>query len=317
MDSFGQHPVETGCGYDPEDGVMHPVLRHSSWSLLLLPGLCGTAWAATDPAATVAAPFSWQQFLGPFHMVLLHLPIGFLTLVALLELWTWRKPSTERRQVIQFGLVLGVIATGLTMILGYLRASDGGYDELTLQSHRGWGIAGGALVAIACALHALLLKHPAPGGLVGFRLILFTGFLCLSVAGHHGGSLTHGTGLLTENAPDLLRSWANNPQEAPPTSSNDPALAAIRTVLDQKCVSCHGAEKQKGGLRLDTRTAALAAGDSTRPALTPGDPGRSEIVRAILLPRDHDEAMPPEGKETLTPTEIEAIIHWIQTGAPE
>ncbi len=286
-------------------------------TLLVLPCLCGTAWAATDPTAIGAAPFSWQQFLGPFHMVLLHLPIGFLTLVALLELWTWRKPSTERRQVIQFGLVFGVIATVLTMVLGYLRASDGGYDELTLQRHRGWGIAGAALVAIATSLHALLLRHPAPGGLVGFRLILFTGFLCLSVAGHHGGSLTHGTGLLTENAPELLRSWANAPHGSPATPASDPAFAEVQTVLNQKCVSCHGAEKQKGGLRLDTRTAALAAGDSDRPALIPGDPGRSEIVRAILLPRDHDEAMPPEGKETLTPTEVDAVIRWIQAGAPE
>jgi mono/diheme cytochrome c family protein/uncharacterized membrane protein len=250
-------------------------------------------------------------------MVLLHLPIGFLTLVALLELWTWRKPSVERRQVIQFGLFVGVIATFLTMFLGYLRASDGGYDELTLLRHRGWGIAGAALVAIACALHALLLKHPAPGGFIGFRLILFTGFLCLSVAGHHGGSLTHGTGLLTENAPSLLRSWVKEPQTAAATTNSDPALAGVRTVLDLKCVSCHGPEKQKGGLRLDTRTAALAAGDSSRPALVPGDPGRSEIVRAILLPRGHDEVMPPDGKESLTAIEIDAIVRWIQAGAPE
>jgi len=221
--------------------------------------------------------------------------------------------------VIQFGLMFGVAATALTMLLGYLRASDGGYDELTLQRHRGWGIAGAALVAISTGLHGLILRHPARGGLVGFRVLLFTGFLCLAVAGHHGGSLTHGSGLLTENAPEMLRHLMPQPSAPGPGTSvgggSGVGSAAMRVVLEQKCVGCHGMEKQKGKLRLDSREAAMTGGASGKPAIVPGDPGRSEVVRAILLPQSHDEFMPPDGKEPMSAEEVARLIQWIRDGA--
>ena len=275
--------------------------------------------AGADPTAAAGTPgFSWFRFLAPFHMVVLHLPIGFLLLVSAIEIWTWRKPSAERREVIQLGMTLGVVATALTMLLGYLRASDGGYDELTLSHHRGWGIAAGALILVAWGLHRAILRDPAPGGLVAFRTLLFTGLLCLAITGHHGGSLTHGTTLLTEHAPESVRHLlglgsARSPSN--PSTASAVSFATVRASLEKKCFVCHGAEKQKGKLRLDDRALALIGGTSGRPAITPGDPGRSEIIRACLLPASHDEAMPPEGKEPLTSQELTALIHWIQAGA--
>ena len=91
--------------------------------------------------------------------------------------------------------------------------------------------------------------------------------------------------------------------------------ATVKAALEKKCHVCHGAEKQKGGLRLDDRALALKGGDSGKPGITPGDPGRSEIIRSCLLPPNHDDAMPPEGKEPLTSAELAALIHWIQAGA--
>jgi mono/diheme cytochrome c family protein len=89
----------------------------------------------------------------------------------------------------------------------------------------------------------------------------------------------------------------------------------IKPLFERSCFKCHGAEKQKGKLRLDDRALALQGGASGKPAITPGDPGRSEIIRASLLPKNHDEAMPPEGKEPLTEVELAALIRWIQEGA--
>jgi mono/diheme cytochrome c family protein len=214
-------------------------------------------------------------------------------------------------------MLLGVMATALTMALGYLRASDGGYDELTLTRHRGWGIAAGVLIAVAWGLHRAILKDPAPGGLVAFRTLLFTGFICLSVTGHHGGSLTHGTSLLTENAPQVLRGFLGLSPATGGVPAGGPSVgyATVKGALEKKCYVCHGTEKQKGGLRLDDRALALKGGDSGKPGIAPGDPGRSEIVRACLLPANHDDAMPPEGKEPLTSAELAALIHWIQAGA--
>lgn len=281
--------------------------------------LVSAVGAGADPTVPAGTPgFSWFRFLSPFHMVILHLPIGFLLLVSAIEILTWRKPSPERREVIQLGMSLGVVATALTMLFGYLRASDGGYDELTLSHHRGWGIAAGSLILVAWGLHRAILQDPAPGGLIAFRTLLFTGFICLAVTGHHGGSLTHGTTLLTEHAPQSVRHMlglGSARAQTTPSSASAVPFATVRASLERKCFVCHGAEKQKGKLRLDDRALALKGGDSGKPAITPGDPGRSEIIRACLLPASDDEAMPPEGKEPLSSQELTALIHWIQAGA--
>jgi hypothetical protein len=86
--------------------------------------------------------------------------------------------------------------------------------------------------------------------------------------------------------------------------------------LETKCLQCHGEAKHKGGYRLDVSEMALKGGESGRAAIKPGDPLESNLVRLILLPRDSDDVMPPEGKEPLTSDEIMILIRWIQAGAP-
>src|SRR5262245_34870231 len=71
---------------------------------------------------------------------------------------------------------------------------------------------------------------------------------------------------------------------------------SIRPVLSRECFSCHSAtaEKVRGGLKLDTRE-ALRKGGETGPAIVPGDPKTSLLIRAIK----HDEdvhKMPPKKK---------------------
>src|SRR5262245_34604104 len=68
---------------------------------------------------------------------------------------------------------------------------------------------------------------------------------------------------------------------------------AVRPLLAAKCWSCHGSEKQKASLRLDSSAAIRAGGDSG-PAALPGDPDHSPMILAI---RYQDEPkMPPDGK---------------------
>lgn len=285
---------------------------------LLLMTCLVTPVIGAEPSAHVdGGVFSWARFLAPFHMVVLHLPIGLFSAVMLLEVWTWLKPSEDRRRVIGVLLSFGVLATAATMAFGFLRAIDGGYDALTLSRHRGWGIAAAALMLIAAGLHASLRRHPAPGGCVAFRVLLFTGFIALTVAGHHGGSLTHGATFLTQNAPAGVRHFFEtaHPTTPSPAAGGGARAGQATTLLEHRCIACHGAEKQKGGLRLDSRAAMLKGGKSGHPALVPGDPGRSELIRASLLPPAHDEAMPPDGKEPLTADEQAVLIDWVRGGA--
>jgi hypothetical protein len=73
----------------------------------------------------------------------------------------------------------------------------------------------------------------------------------------------------------------------------------------QECIKCHGPEKQKGKLRLDSRDAALKGG-KTGPAFVAGDSAKSEMVRRISLPKSDDDFMPSEG---------EPLKKWIDDGA--
>lgn len=84
----------------------------------------------------------------------------------------------------------------------------------------------------------------------------------------------------------------------------------VRPILATKCVKCHGDEKQKGGLRLDSSDGLLAGGD-TGPALTPGKPGESLLVEAINY---QSLEMPPD--EKLPADSIATLTKWIEMGAP-
>jgi cytochrome c553 len=86
----------------------------------------------------------------------------------------------------------------------------------------------------------------------------------------------------------------------------------IRPILAETCTKCHGAAKQKGMLRLDSRTAMLKGGDSGA-AIVPGDASKSLLVKAIRY-NDPDLRMPPRGK--LSDQQIADFTSWIQSGAP-
>ncbi|MCA9155679.1 MAG: DUF1549 domain-containing protein, partial [Planctomycetales bacterium] len=134
---------------------------------------------------------------------------------------------------------------------------------------------------------------------------------------------------------ELARAWVkDNPAPQPPdglhpiddfiASKIDRAIAAsagadarqaehfhgtILPILRENCFRCHG-EKDKGGLKLDSREAALKAGDSEIPAVVPGDLEASELIVRI---RAGD--MPPT-EDGLSKQQIELLEQWVKDGAP-
>ena len=86
----------------------------------------------------------------------------------------------------------------------------------------------------------------------------------------------------------------------------------VRPIFEKHCISCHGAQKQKGGLRLDVKSAALKGGEDHGPGIVPGKPKESPVVRAVRG-EDEDLKMPP--KERLSPGEIGVLARWIEEGA--
>ncbi len=87
----------------------------------------------------------------------------------------------------------------------------------------------------------------------------------------------------------------------------------IRPILEVQCLGCHGGEKPKGGLRLDTRANAIKGGtDGT--ALVAGKPAESPLYTTTILSPDQEKAMPPKG-ERLFKEQTEKLRLWIEQGA--
>lgn len=89
-------------------------------------------------------------------------------------------------------------------------------------------------------------------------------------------------------------------------------LRQVKPILRQRCTVCHGALKQKAGLRLDTAS-SMRKGGISGPAIEPGDAENSLLIER-LLETDHALRMPPEGSP-LTREQIDAIKSWVHQGA--
>lgn len=262
-----------------------------------------------------AAPNDLVLFIGRFHPLLVHLPIGVLALLGLLELlakWPRFETAAQSR-----GLILGFAALGsvAAAACGWLLSHSGDYDAELLRWHE-W--AGFSLAAACCAT---LLVHRI-GRLWAYRLCLAVTLGLLVAAGHWGASLTHGRDFLTRYAPGPLR-WLRGKS---PARAGGPAVPAdpmrrrvfddvIQPVLRQRCWSCHSQEKQKSNLRLDSLE-AMFKGGKNGPALVSGKATESPMVQRLLLPPDDDDHMPPAGKPQPTANELHLLEWWVNAGAP-
>lgn len=112
-----------------------------------------------------------------------------------------------------------------------------------------------------------------------------------------------------------LSGWADEAADtkAQPLSFN----RDIRPILAEHCFNCHGMDEKnrKGRLRLDERSAALLGGKTGVPAIVPGKPDQSALIKRITA-HDADEIMPPpRAKNPLSPRQIATLKQWIAGGA--
>lgn len=89
--------------------------------------------------------------------------------------------------------------------------------------------------------------------------------------------------------------------------------ADVKPILNKKCISCHGGVKAKAGFSLLFHEEAMAPTESGKPAIIPGNPDGSEMIRRLTL-KDPEERMPYK-HEPLSKEEIETLRLWIRQGA--
>ena len=286
--------------------------------LAAVAGLCIAA-RLLPPDGTERAELG--RFIGRFHPLLVHGPIALILLVPILEIAGAFPRTRHLRAAAGFVLGLAAAAAIAAAIDGWILARSGGYGGHTVVSHM-WG---GTILAMVCLAAAAVRRISAgrPARVAGYRLLLISAIPLLVWTSDLGGDLSHGDTFLTQYMPDGLRSLLGVAKPRPrPVAAVQPAASAtffakrIAPLLDQKCVSCHGPQKVKGGLRLDSY-AGLMKGGEDGPVIEPWEPLKSEICRRITLPPDDDDFMPNDGKKPLTPEEVKLIQAWISAGASD
>lgn len=287
--------------------------------LLLMPYLVGKPDG--DKAPDIV------RFIGRFHPLVLHLPIGVVALALLQEgvaLFSRGRIKTGAGE-----LMLGFAAASsvVAVIFGFLLYQGGGWEESQLAQRHMWGG-----IFFACAMIATFLlkvwsqsnqSHDGrrawiPGA------ALFASSALMGLASHDGGSLTHGENYLVETAPAPIRKMLGVKESS---QSGDAAhatggsldqqvvyTAVVAPLMEKRCNVCHNADKAKGKLRLDTLE-WMVKGGKGGPAVVPGDLQKSLLLSCIALPKDDKKHMPPAEKPQIEAHELAVLQWWVANGA--
>jgi hypothetical protein len=253
-------------------------------------------------------------FVGRLHPLAVHLPIGFLVLLVVLETLSCSRRFRGANASAGYILALLVPAAWVSALCGWLLSRADGYDPQLLATHKWAGIGTAAFCALSALLYRLDLRK-------AYRLCLYVTAILLAVAGHLGGSLTHGSDYLARHAPGLIRSLFGQGDSVRfgQGASNKVAqksvfVQVIQPILQARCIGCHNPEKRKSGLSMDSFDALLQGGRAG-PVLIPGRASASPMVKRLLLPPDHEDHMPPDGKPQPTAEDIALLQWWIDAGA--
>ncbi|HQT21488.1 MAG: hypothetical protein B7X86_01000 [Sphingobacteriales bacterium 17-39-43] len=247
-------------------------------------------------------------FSGRLHPLVIHLPIGFLLLATLFELFSYSKKYEHLKASVSFTLLLGFISAVLACIFGYILSLSGDYESTALNDHKISGI----ILALISGL-LFLISNGTVKKIPAIKRSVFT-ILCvltmalMSYTGHQGGLLTHGA--------EYLSFEVLTQQERVKPASVEQAMIfedVVHPILIQRCSQCHRPNKMKGELSVKT-LADLQKGGKNGAAIVAGSLSDSELYKRITLDPEHEDYMPSDGKTPLTKSEVEIIQWWIEKG---
>lgn len=295
----------------------------------------------------------WSIFFGRFHILVLHVPIGLMAGLFLLECYALIRRNEDFRMATRFLFGFTALFCWIAVATGLMLAVDE-YNPKTGELLNWHGVAGIVMAIIATIGYiAKRRAYSTEAGKwrFGYVMLLMAGMGVLTITGHFGGSLVHGESYLGEYAPDWVpdpvagvlgkeiadlapstneaaaviepastnaaTTHAATTHAASPEASGETYFAAIvKPIFDRSCVKCHGGtegKKPKGDYNMTT-----FAGINNGDAIFPGNADKSLLVEMIELPVDADDHMPPEGKgQELTDLEKKQIRWWVEQGPKE
>lgn len=245
------------------------------------------------------------EFIGHFHPLLVHLPIGILFIALILQWMSRKEKYTPLSVAVPVILLAGSVAAFGSCITGYLLSISDDYDKSLVSWHMWMGI---GVTLVSFMLYA---KEKNPLFAIDKRILSLGLLLLLMITGHMGGSLTHGSDYLTKPLKQLFNKDSVANETIKPIANVQEAVAytdVITPILQSKCYSCHNANKQKGGLRMDEISLLMKGGKDGK-IITRGNADESELIKRLLLPTDNEHHMPPKEKPQPSESQI-ALLHW-------
>lgn len=246
------------------------------------------------------------EYIGKFHPLAVHLPIGFLTVFIILGLFINRNKLVDAFQIIKLILLASAIFSTATSISGYILSISDSYNLDAVSTHKWFGIS----MTLLNWIIYFKLKYILNTSVLNYRISLGVVLITMTITGHLGGSLTHGSDFLTPPPPDQW--FSLTPKERRKITLNSTAYEATSIIFENNCYVCHGKNKQKGELRLDSKETMLKGGENGK--IISARASKSMLIEKLLLPLDHKEHMPPKEKNQLSEAEIGYLTWWIDNG---
>ena len=240
------------------------------------------------------------KYLGNFHPVVLHLPIGAFLFTFLLFV-SQKYLKSNFNPAVRMGLLFSFITSIITSIFGYILHLNGDYDSVLVDRHMWLAIATTILIGFVLYLH----KKQKPYNHVLSSFVFAT--VLLTITGHNGGSLTHGKDYL--KLPDFEKEISIVSYDSIHVFNQ-----VISPILDSKCVKCHNTGKSKGNLMLSSIDKILLGGEKGQ-IIKSNSSVDSRLYTYLNLPIDDEMHMPPDGNSQLNDNEKELIKLWIDEGA--
>ena len=244
--------------------------------------------------------FEIIKYIGKFHPLVLHLPIGSLLMTFLLLLISkFQKVALDK--AIRIGVDFSFVGALLSSVLGYFLSLDEAYEFGTLKFHFWAGVITLIFSLSLCVLHRIKGKEQLFFG--GYVLTL----IALSITGHQGAMITHGeeylsTAELFETPPVMVQK-----------DSLDYYSEVVHPIFEDKCISCHNANKSKSKLRMD-RYDLLLKGGERGSLFDPNNITEGQLLKYINLPLEDKMHMPPKNKSQLTENEKWLLTYWVTSG---
>lgn len=150
---------------------------------------------------------SLMIFIGRFHPILLHLPVGALIFLVLLEvICSTRRGEEKYGEAALLALLVGAAGSVLAVIAGILLSREGGYVGPNFSLHQTMGLIGTCGVLLSLVVRVTAMGRRSTELLQAYRALFVLSFGVLSLGAHFGGNMSHGSKFLTDHAPEPLKS---------------------------------------------------------------------------------------------------------------